>query len=419
MPAINIEPSDAQFAAMYLSFGSDILEDNQVTDYLIRVVQPRLSAIEGVQRADILGGRTFALRAWLKPERMAALERQPVAGAPGAGRQQLPVRGRPDQGRAGPAQPHRRRPTCDRVEEFKKLVHPRAERRAGAPRGRRRRGARRRRPTIRTCASPGEKAVFMGVWVLPNANSLDVIGRVRKEIDAIKQRAAHRHDRPRSPSTRPTYIDDAIDEVVKTLIETVLIVIVVIFLFLGSLRTVLVPVVAIPVSLIGAVFLMQVFGFTLNLLTLLAIVLSVGLVVDDAIVVVENVERHMREGKTPLRGGAARRARAGRADHRHDHHAGRGVRADRLPGRPHRRAVPRVRLHAGGRGVHLRRRGADALADDVVAPAARRARATGLAGRVTSSALRRGSAAATRAALAATLRVRARRSTRSGSCCRC
>ena len=100
VPAIAIEPSDAAFAAMYLSFGSKILEDNQVTDYLIRVVQPRLSAIDGVQRADILGGRTFALRAWLKPDRMAALNVSPVAGAAGAGRQQLPVGGRPDQGRA-------------------------------------------------------------------------------------------------------------------------------------------------------------------------------------------------------------------------------------------------------------------------------------------------------------------------------
>ena len=96
------------------------------------------------------------------------------------------------------------------------------------------------------------------------------------------------------------YIDDAIHEVIKTLTETLIIVAIVIFLFLGSLRSVLMPLVAIPISLIGAVFLMQVFGFTLNLLTLLAIVLSVGLVVDDAIVIVENVERHIREGKTPI-----------------------------------------------------------------------------------------------------------------------
>ena len=115
---------------------------------------------------------------------------------------------------------------------------------------------------------------------------------------------------------------------------------------------------------------MQVFGFTLNLLTLLAIVLSVGLVVDDAIVVVENVERHIREGQTPFEAALLGARELVGPDHRHDHHAGRGVRADRLPGRPHRRAVPRVRLHAGGRGVHLGRRGADAVADDVVAAAA-------------------------------------------------
>jgi multidrug efflux pump len=145
----------------------------------------------------------------------------------------------------------------------------------------------------------GERAVFMGIWVLPNANSVDVIARVRQEVDTIKgelptgMRASVAFD-----STR--YINDAIHEVVKTLSETVLIVIVVIFLFLGSLRSVLVPLVAIPVSLIGAVFLMQLFGFTVNLLTLLAVVLAVGLVVDDAIVVVENVERNIREGRTPL-----------------------------------------------------------------------------------------------------------------------
>ena len=133
----------------------------------------------------------------------------------------------------------------------------------------------------------------------------------------------------------------------KTLTETLLIVIVVIFLFLGSLRSVLIPVVAIPISLIGAVFLMLVAGFTINLLTLLAIVLSVGLVVDDAIVMVENVERHLHAGERPLAGGDRGGARAGRADHRHDHHPGRGVHAGRDPGRAHRRAVPRVRLHPG------------------------------------------------------------------------
>jgi multidrug efflux pump len=145
----------------------------------------------------------------------------------------------------------------------------------------------------------GQKAVFMGIWVLPNANSLDVIKRVRAEMVLIQK------DLPTGLSggiayDATNYINVAIHEVVKTLTETLAIVAVVIFLFLGSLRSVLIPLIAIPISLIGAVFLMQIFGFTLNLLTLLAIVLSVGLVVDDAIVIVENVERHVREGLTPL-----------------------------------------------------------------------------------------------------------------------
>ena len=149
----------------------------------------------------------------------------------------------------------------------------------------------------------GERAVFMGVWPLPNANSLDVIKRVRAEMELIqKELPTGLSGRIAYDATK--YIDDAIREVLKTLSETLLIVAIVIFLFLGSLRSVLVPLVAIPVSLIGAIFLMQVFGFTLNLLTLLAIVLSVGLVVDDAIVIVENVERHIREGPDAPAGGA-------------------------------------------------------------------------------------------------------------------
>src|SRR5213082_1725252 len=135
----------------------------------------------------------------------------------------------------------------------------------------------------------------MGIWVLPNANSVDVIKRVRAEMEQI-QRELPAGMKAEIAYDATAYINDAIHEVVKTLIDTLLIVMLVIFLFLGSIRSVIVPVVAIPISLIGALFLMQVFGFTLNLLTLLAIVLSVGLVVDDAIVVVENVERHLREG---------------------------------------------------------------------------------------------------------------------------
>jgi multidrug efflux pump len=297
IPAINIEPSDSVLAAMYLSFGSNILEENQVTDYLIRVVQPRLSAIEGVQKADILGGRTFAIRAWLKPDRMAALGISPaqVRQALAANNYLAAV----GQTKGQLTQINLTASTdLQSVDEFRKLVIKEsggtlvrledvAEVVLGAD------------TYDQEVRFSGKKAVFMGVWVLPNANSLDVIGRVNDEIKKIqKELPSGMEASVAFDSTK--YIHSAIDDVVRTLLETVIIVMVVIFLFLGSFRTVLVPIVAIPVSLIGAVFLMQVLGFTLNLLTLLAIVLAVGLVVDDAIVVVENVERHIREGKTPL-----------------------------------------------------------------------------------------------------------------------
>jgi multidrug efflux pump len=143
----------------------------------------------------------------------------------------------------------------------------------------------------------GQRAVFMGIFVLPNANSIDVIKRVRTEMEQItKELPTGLEGRIAYDGT--AYINTAIKDVFRTLIETLFIVCVVIFLFLGSWRSTIIPVVAIPISLIGAVFLMQVFGFSINLLTLLAVVLSVGLVVDDAIVVVENVERHLREGLT-------------------------------------------------------------------------------------------------------------------------
>ncbi|HZR17941.1 MAG TPA: efflux RND transporter permease subunit [Verrucomicrobiae bacterium] len=298
VPVINIESADSQFAAAYLSFTSDILEANQITDYLVRVVQPRLSALEGVQRADILGGRTFAMRIWLKPDRMTALNMNPsqVRDALAANNFLSAV----GHTKGSLVQVNLTANTDLRsVEEFKNLV----VRQSGDTLVRLRDiadvvlGAEDYDSEVRFS---GERAVFMGVWPLPNANSLDVIKRVRSELDLIQK------DLPSGLTGRiaydaTKYIQDAINEVLKTLTETLFIVAVVIFLFLGSVRSVLVPLVAIPISLIGAVFLMQVFGFTLNLLTLLAIVLSVGLVVDDAIVIVENVERHIREGQTPTR----------------------------------------------------------------------------------------------------------------------
>ena len=294
VPSILIEPSDAQIASMYLSFRAPMLHDNQITDYLIRVVQPRLSAIDGVQRADILGGRTFALRAWLSPEKMAALDVSPsqVRQALAANNYLAAV----GSTKGALVQVNLTATTdLQTAEEFRNLVI----RSSGDTLVRLRDIA-----DVQLGADDydsdvkfsGEQAVFMGIWVLPNASTLDVIKRVRAELTQVEAQLPSGMEM-RTAFDATTYIDDAIHDVTATLRDTILIVIVVIFLFLGSLRSVLVPVVAIPLSLIGGVFLMQVFGFTLNLLTLLAIVLSVGLVVDDAIVVVENVERHLREGK--------------------------------------------------------------------------------------------------------------------------
>ena len=207
------------------------------------------------------------------------------------------------------------------------------------------------------------------------------------------------------PYDSTEYIQDAINEVLTTLTETLLIVIVVIFLFLGSVRAVIIPVVAIPISLVGAVFLMLVAGFTINLLTLLAIVLSVGLVVDDAIVMVENIERHLHAGKPAAPGGHRGGARAGRPDHRHDDHAGRGVCAGRHPGRSDGRAVPRIRVHPRGGRDRVRRGRADALADDG-REAAARGRHRARLRRLDQSPLRWRAQRATHEMLAGTLRYR-------------
>jgi multidrug efflux pump len=296
VPVINIESADSQFAAAYLSFSSDILEANQITDYLVRIVQPRLTALEGVQRADLLGGRTFAMRIWLKPDRMAAFNLNPAKVRDAlAANNFLSAVGHT---KGSLVQVNLSANTDLRsIDEFRNLVVLQSGDKlvrlsdiANVELG-----AEDYDSDVRFS---GERAVFMGVWVLPNANSLDVIKRVQKEMRLIeKELPTGLKGKVAYDATK--YIDAAIKEVLKTLTETLIIVAIVIYLFLGSLRSVLVPLVAIPISLVGAVFLMQVFGFTLNLLTLLAIVLSVGLVVDDAIVIVENVERHVREGKSP------------------------------------------------------------------------------------------------------------------------
>jgi len=298
VPTINIEAADSRFAAAYLSFSSQILAQNQITDFLTRSIQPRLTAIAGVQKAEVLGGRVFAMRIWLKPERMAALHVTPleVRQALQANNVQAAV----GQTRGSYTQVNLNADTdLNTVEDFQRLVVRQnadgvirlgdlADVVLGAE-------------DYNTVVNySGDTAVFMGVWVAPTANSLDVMNAVNKEMAAIqKELPTGLSGRIAYDSTR--YIDAAIHEVIKTLSETLAIIVFVIFLFLGLSRSVIIPVLAIPLSLVGALFIMQLCGFSLNLLTLLSIVLCVGLVVDDAIVMVENIERHIEEGLTPMR----------------------------------------------------------------------------------------------------------------------
>jgi len=297
-PVIELQTADNEFAAMYLGFSSKDLDQNQISDYLTRVVQPKLSAISGVQRADILGDRTFAMRIWLKPNQMAArgvsasdvrdaLSKNNYLSALGNTKGTMVSVNLVANTDLRTADDFRQMVVKQqngvvvRLGEIADVVL----------------GAENYDSDVRF---NGEQATFMGIWVLPTANSLDVIKHVREALPAI-QAQLPQGMKLGVPYDSTAYIQDAINEVLHTLTETLIIVIVVIFLFLGSFRSVLIPVIAIPVSLIGAVFLMMVAGFTINLLTLLAIVLSVGLVVDDAIVMVENIERHLHLGKPPFR----------------------------------------------------------------------------------------------------------------------
>jgi multidrug efflux pump len=297
LPVIQITSVDNQFASMYLSFYSKDLDRNQITDYLTRVVQPTLSAVNGVQDAQILGARTFAMRIWLKSDRMAALNVSPsqvqsvlqsnnylsAVGQTKGSMTSINLVANTD---------------LQSVEDFKQLAIKQSN---GAIVRLRdvadvELGAQSYDSDVRFS---GNTATFMGIFVLPTANALDVVKGVRAALPEIQKQLPVGMELD-IPYDSTEYISSAIHDVTETLIETLCIVMVVIFLFMGSLRAVIAPILAIPVSLIGAVFLMLLFGFTLNLLTLLAIVLAVGLVVDDAIVVVENVERHIQEGIAPI-----------------------------------------------------------------------------------------------------------------------
>lgn len=297
VPVINVESSDNRFASMYIGFSAKDMTPNQITDYLTRVVQPQITAVSGVQRADILGGRVFAMRIWLNPDKMAALGLSATEVRESLSRNNFLSAVGSTKGSLVSvtliANTDLKTP-----EEFKKLVVRqkgdqivRLEEIAEVSLG-----AESYDEDVRF---NGQEAIFMGVWVLPNANSLDVIDGVRKVIPQIEANLPSGAE-IFVPYDATKYIRDALHEVLKTLTETIGIVVLVIFLFIGSFRAVFVPVVAIPLSLVGAAIGMLALGFSINLLTLLAVVLAVGLVVDDAIVMLENVERHVNEGMDPI-----------------------------------------------------------------------------------------------------------------------
>jgi multidrug efflux pump len=295
-PTIDVQVGEST-AAMYLSFASDQLDNNQITDYLTRVIQPKLSSVAGVQSAQILGARTFAMRIWLKADRLAAYGISPAqVSAALAANNALAAVG----ATKGSYISINLNAATDlhTAEQFKNLVIKQQN------------GAIIRLGDVADVVLgaenydtvvrfSGESATFIGIYVLPTANALDVIDRVKlslPEMEASLPAGLHMT----IPYDTTAYIHDAINEVVKTLVEALVIVIIVIFLFLGSVRSVIIPIVAMPLSLVGGCFLMLAMGFTINLLTLLAMVLAIGLVVDDAIVVVENIHRHMEEGLGPI-----------------------------------------------------------------------------------------------------------------------
>ncbi len=283
-------------ALLYMSFNSAEMTEPQITDYLTRVVKPRLQTIDGVADAMILGGQNFAMRIWLDPDKMAArgvtaadirnaLTKNNFTSAAGE------IKGDFTQISINALT------SLDSARQFAKMTvasHGGALVRLG--------------DVARIDLGPesvdssavfdGLKAVFIGIYPTPTANPLSLITEVRKAFPEIKAglppglQAHIAYD-------ATEFIRASIDEVAKTLLEAAGIVIIVIFLFLGDLRSTVIPIVTIPLSLIGVMMIMLALGYSINLLTLLAFVLAIGLVVDDAIVVVENIYRHIEHGMKP------------------------------------------------------------------------------------------------------------------------
>ena len=293
---IIIKATGQTTAVMYIGFSSDEISSAAVSDYLTRVVQPLFDTVDGVASADILGGQVFAMRLWLDPARMAArgISANDVAAAIQANNYQSA----PGQAKGYFTVTNVSANTgLTDVDQFKNMI---VKARSGAL------VRMRDIATVDLAAQNwtssvemnGQHAVFIGIQATPSGNPLTLVKGVRALLPEI------RHNLPPSVTMQVAYdstefIQASIDEVESSLGSAVIIVVAVIFLFLGSLRSVVIPIVTIPLSLVGAGMIMAALGFSLNLLTLLAMVLAIGLVVDDAIVVVENVYRHIEQGRTP------------------------------------------------------------------------------------------------------------------------
>ncbi len=284
-------------ALMYLAFYSDSMKPSQITDYLLRVAQPKLQAVPGVAKAELIGNKTFAMRIWLDPQRMAALgvTANDVRAVLQANNY---LAGIGETKGAYTAITLSATTDLATVDDFRNLVVSSAD------------GTLVRLDDISspelgaedydsTSWYKGKPAIFVGIKQAPGANPLDVAKRVRELIPDIRSQL------PEGllvhiPYDASVFIEDSIDEVFSTLLEAVGIVLVVVYLSLGSMRAALIPAVAVPLSLVGGAFLMLLMGFSINLLTLLAMVLAIGLVVDDAIIIVENVHRHIEAGQSRM-----------------------------------------------------------------------------------------------------------------------
>jgi len=294
-PVVEVQRADRPYASFYLSFTSPQRDGPALTDWLLRTLQPQLSTLPGVQRVTFEGGRQLAMRVWIDPGRLSA-----VGLAPGdvyAALQRNNFLAAVGQTKGNLVQVNLLTNTDLRsADEFRDLIV--AERKGAIVRLRDVATVELGAEEATMVAKYGQKeAVYLGVWPLVGVNEIEVAHRLRAEMDRIRPTLPPDVDMQMAYDAT-VFMEDALKEISKTLTETILIVGLVVFLFMGSVRTALVPLVAMPISLVGAAVVMSAAGFSLNLLTILAIVLSVGLVVDDAIVVVENVERHVREGRS-------------------------------------------------------------------------------------------------------------------------